>query len=130
MAAKDPMHERLKAIALALPGAVEDWPWGGIHCKVNGKIFAGWGRTEDGVMSLGVKTDKALQSMLVASDERFTVAKYVGKHGWVDMRLGARPDWAEVEQLIVDSYRMFAPRKLVKELDGGAAPKKKARARR
>jgi predicted DNA-binding protein (MmcQ/YjbR family) len=118
---QDAHHDRLLAITLKLPGAVEDWPWGSVHCKVNGKIFVGWGRDERGAMSVGFKTDKALQSMLVASDPRFSVAKYVGKHGWVDMRIGARPDWAEVEQFIVDSYRMIAPRKLVKQLDGRAA---------
>jgi predicted DNA-binding protein (MmcQ/YjbR family) len=118
--ASDPMHDRLLAIVKTLPGAYEDRPWGSVHCKVNGKIFVGWGR-DDGEMSLGFKTSKPLQAMLVASDARFTVAKYVGKHGWVDMRLGARPNWAEVEQFIADSYRMIAPKKLVKQLDGGGA---------
>jgi len=121
----DPFHERLLSIVTSLPGAVEDRPWGSVHCKVAGKIFVGWGRHDDGLMSMGVKTDKQLQAMLVASDPRFKIAAYVGKHGWVDMRLGAKPDWREVEQLIVEGYRMIAPRKLVKELDArgaGSAP--------
>ena len=117
----DAMHARLLRIALALPGAYEDRPWGSVHCKVAGKIFVGWGRDEDGEMSVGFKTDKQLQTMLVASDARFTVARYVGKHGWVDMRIGAKPDWAEVATFIADSYRMIAPKKLVRQLDGGDA---------
>jgi predicted DNA-binding protein (MmcQ/YjbR family) len=122
--ATDPFHTRLLAIVESLPGAYEDRPWGSVHCKVAGKIFVGWGRHDDGRMGLGFKTDKELQAMLVASDPRFSVAAYVGKHGWVDMRLGAAPDWNEVEHFIVESYRMIAPRKLVKELDarGGAKP--------
>lgn len=116
------MHDRLLDIVKALPGAYEDRPWGSVHCKVNGKIFVGWGR-DDGAMSLGFKTSKDLQAMLVASDARFTVAKYVGKHGWVDMRVGARPSWAEIQQFIVDSYRMIAPKKLVKQLDAAPAAK-------
>jgi predicted DNA-binding protein (MmcQ/YjbR family) len=123
--ATDPFHERLLRIVTTLPGAYEDRPWGSVHCKVAGKIFVGWGRHDDGVMSMGFKTDKQLQAMLVASDPRFKVAAYVGKHGWVDMRLGTKPDWGEVEHFIVDSYRMIAPKKLVKELDaksGGPAP--------
>src|SRR5215467_9447146 len=127
--ATDPVHDRLLGIVLRLPGAYEDRPWGEVHCKVAGKIFVGWGRHDDGAMSVGFKTDKQLQAMLVASDPRFKIAAYVGKHGWVDMRLGPKPDWAEVEQFIVDSYRMIAPKKLVKELDakngGGAAATKK-----
>jgi len=120
----DPTHDRLLAIVLTLPGAYEDHPWGSIHCKVQEKIFVGWGRHDDGKMSLGFKTDKSLQSMLIASDKRFTMAKYVGKHGWVDMALGPKPNWDEVEQFIVESYRLIAPKKLLKELDAhGTDPK-------
>jgi len=119
--ATDPFHDRLLAIVNSLPEAYEDRPWGSVHCKVAGKIFVGWGRHDDGVMSIGFKTDKLLQSMLVASDPRFKIAAYVGKHGWVDMNIGKKPNWDEVEQFIVASYRMIAPKKLVKQLDGGAA---------
>ncbi|HZO12499.1 MAG TPA: MmcQ/YjbR family DNA-binding protein [Polyangiaceae bacterium] len=121
--AKDPFHERLLSIVKRLPGAYEDRPWGSVHCKVNGKIFVGWGRHDDGDMSIGFKTNKDLQAMLVASDPRFTIAAYVGKHGWVDMKLGKKPNWQEVEQFITESYRMIAPKKLVKQLDGEPAPK-------
>src|SRR5262249_21668326 len=95
-----------------------------------GKIFVGWGRHDDGGMSMGFKTDKELQAMLVASDPRFTVAAYVGKHGWVDMKLGPKPDWAEVEQFVVQSYRMIAPTQLVQARaappPAGAAPAPRA----
>ncbi len=116
----DPIHERLLQIVNRLPGAHEDRPWGSVHCKVAGKIFVGWGRHEDGAMGVGFKTDKELQAMLVASDPRFKVAAYVGKHGWVDMKLDPDPDWSELEHFIVDSYRMIAPKKLVKELSAAA----------
>jgi predicted DNA-binding protein (MmcQ/YjbR family) len=119
-AAPDPFHDRLLGIVLRLPGAFEDRPWGEVHCKVAGKIFVGWHRDDAGVMDIGFKTDKELQAMLVASDPRFRVAAYVGKHGWVNMKLGPKPDWAEVEHFVVESYRLIAPKRLVKELDGGA----------
>src|SRR5262245_7717938 len=118
--ATDPFHDRLLSIVNSLPGAYEDRPWGSVHCKVAGKIFVGWGRHDDGDMGLGFKTDKELQAMLVASDPRFKIAAYVGKHGWVDMRLGKKPNWAEVENFVVESYRMIAPKKLVKEPDARA----------
>jgi len=113
----DAFHDRLLAIVKSLPETVEDWPWGSIHCKVAGKIFVGWGRQDDGIMSIGVRTNLQLQAMLVASDPRFTVAKYVGKYGGIDMRLGKNPNWSEVEQFIVESYRIIAPKRLVRELD-------------
>jgi hypothetical protein len=76
-------------------------------------------------MSLGIRTDLEQQAALVRSDPRFSVAKYSGKYGGIDMKLGPKPDWAEVEQFIVQSYRIVAPKKRLKELDtalaGGAA---------
>jgi predicted DNA-binding protein (MmcQ/YjbR family) len=119
---KDPQHDRLLAIVKSLPGAYEDWPWGSIHCKVDGKIFAGWGRDDEGNMVLGIRTDPEQQAALVNSDPRFSIAKYVGKYGGIDMKLGPKPNWAEVEELIVQSYRIMAPKKRVKELDAARGP--------
>jgi predicted DNA-binding protein (MmcQ/YjbR family) len=128
---RDPIHDRLLRIVLTLPGAYEDRPWGSVHCKVAEKILVGWCRQDDGEMSLGVRTTLDRQAKLVRSDPRVSIAKYVGKYGGIDVRLGPKPDWDEVEKLIVESYRMIAPKKLVKELDARvapkAAPKKRAR---
>lgn len=123
----DAFHERLLAIVHSLPEAVEDWPWGSIHCKVAGKIFVGWSRDEDGVMCVGFRTSLRRQAELVATDPRFSIAKYVGKYGGVDMRLGPRPRWDEVRGFIVDSYKIMAPKRLANALDEKpkAAPKKK-----
>lgn len=128
--ATDPVHERLLSIVKQLPEAEEDWPWGSIHCKVAGKIFVGWSRDSDGVMRLGVRTTPELQATLVASDPRFSIAKYTGKYGGIDVRLGARPNWKEVEQLIVESYRIIAPKRLSRLLDAAPPAKKKAAKKR
>jgi predicted DNA-binding protein (MmcQ/YjbR family) len=37
---------------------------------------------------------------------------YVGSKGWVGARLDAAHDWDEIAELIRDSYRMIAPRRL------------------
>ncbi|HEX6812336.1 MAG TPA: MmcQ/YjbR family DNA-binding protein [Planctomycetota bacterium] len=125
--AADPMHDRLLAITLKLPGAYEDWPWGCLHCKVDGKIFVGWGRDEDGEMCVGLRTTLDKQAILVESDPRFSIAAYSGKYGGIDMKLGKKPDWAEVEDFIVGSYRIVAPKKRLKELDGEPAAKTAAK---
>ena len=128
------LHAKLLAIVLRLPGAYEDRPWGSVHCKVDGKIFTSWGKHDDGRWSVGFKTDKELQAMLIASDPRFAMADYVGKHGWVRMDVGDKPDLGELEHFIVESYKMIAPKKRLKELEGGAAataaPKKKTVAKK
>lgn len=121
----DPVYERLRALVLALPGTKETFTWGSPHFRVGpaNKIFCGYG-LEHGTPRMGVKTEKPLQAMLVASDPRFRIAAYVGKHGWIDMRLDGKLDWAEIEMFVVGSYRLIAPSKLVAALDarGGATP--------
>ena len=118
----DPHLAQLRRIVKTLPEAVEDTPWGSIHWKVRGKIFAGWDRDDDGESSIGFKTDKDLQASLVHSDPRFSVAAYVGKHGWVDMSLEGSPDWHEVEHFLVESYKMVAPAALARAVDSAPMP--------
>ena len=113
----------------SLPETEEDWPWGSIHCKVAGKIFVGWGRDEDGIMSVGLRTNMDLQSMLVASDPRFSIAKYTGKYGGIDMKLGPKPNWDEVRQFIVESYKIVAPKKLSKALEEGPTTKSSSKSK-
>lgn len=128
-AKKDPFHDKLVAIVEKLPGARVDWPWGSAHCKVDDKIFVGWSRLPDGDMSVGIRVSLIRQSELLATDDRFSIAKYVGKYGGLDMRLGPRPDWREVERFVVDSYRIIASKKRVKELDAQREAPRAAKAK-
>jgi predicted DNA-binding protein (MmcQ/YjbR family) len=59
-----------------------------------------------------------MQAALVAADPRFKIAAYVGKHGWVDMELGERIDWNEIEALVRNSYRLVAPKRLAGAREG------------
>ena len=50
------------------------------------------------------------------------VVKYVARHGWVNyfLDLPDRPvDWAEVAELVRDSYRIQAPKRLTTLLGDG-----------
>lgn len=102
---------KFRQICLALPEATELETWGHPTFRVKDKIFASAG-AEGGVWSLGMKTTQEMQAGLVTSDPRFSVAAYVGKHGWVSMRVDGDTDWNLVRALVVDSYRMIAPKKL------------------
>jgi predicted DNA-binding protein (MmcQ/YjbR family) len=102
---------KLRPICLSLPGTEEVEAWGHPTFRVAGKIFAGFG-ANDQEASMSVKTSFEMQASLVATDARFRIAAYVGKHGWVELDLSDRVDWGEVEALVGESYRLVAPSKL------------------
>lgn len=59
------------------------------------------------------------QALAAAQPKRFFVPPYVGKQGWVGLRLdGAKVNWGEVRELVAGSYRMMAGKKQLAELDG------------
>jgi len=47
-----------------------------------------------------------------AAPDRFFVPPYVGHHGWIGVRLDVELDWDEIADLVADSYRMTAPKRL------------------
>jgi predicted DNA-binding protein (MmcQ/YjbR family) len=111
--AKKPI-DRLRAICLSLPEAVEKETWGGPTFRVRDKIFAMEWR-EDGRLSMWCKAPPGSQHILVTADPKsFFVPPYVGHKGWVGMRLDNKPDWAEVETVVKRSYKLVAPKPLAR----------------
>jgi predicted DNA-binding protein (MmcQ/YjbR family) len=109
--------ERLRAICLALPEAVEKEAWSDPTFRVRDKIFA-MEKRGDGRRSVWCKAPPGSQMVLVGADpERFFVPPYVGHKGWVGMRLDADPDWDEVATLVRRSYRLIAPKRLAAFVD-------------
>lgn len=45
------------------------------------------------------------------------VPGYIGPHGWVGLRLTEATDWVEVAELMEESFRATARKKLVRELE-------------
>jgi len=103
---------RLREICLSLPEAVEK-PFGGHTAptfRVRDKLFLM--TSEDG-RSMIFKAGPGVQEALVGSDpERFFVPAYVGHKGWVGAWLTAEQDWDEIAELIEESYRLIAPKRL------------------
>lgn len=108
---------RVRDICLALPEVVEK-PFGGHTApsyRVRDKFFVM--TSEDGG-SMTFKAGPGVQEALVGSDpERFFVPKYVGHRGWLGARLDADQDWDELAELIEESYRLIAPKRLIDRLD-------------
>ena len=60
--------------------------------------------------------------VIEADPERFFRPPYVGHRGWIGMRLDVGAlDWDEVFAVLVDAYRLVAPKTLVKQLDAELA---------
>lgn len=109
--------DTVREICLALPEVVEK-PFGGHTApsfRIRDKLFAM--TTEDG-LQLWMKAGPGVQEALVSEDPgRFFVPPYVGAKGWVGARLNVEQDREELAELIEDSYRMIAPKRLVARLD-------------
>lgn len=73
----------------------------------------------DGRLAMICKAPPGEQAALIAGNpDQFFVPPYLGHRGWVGLWLD-RPgvDWDEVAELMVDAYRLTAPRRLVTPLD-------------
>jgi predicted DNA-binding protein (MmcQ/YjbR family) len=63
-----------------------------------------------------MKVEKAHQQALVNTDKRFSVAAYVGKHGWIDFDASGAVEWDLIQELVLESYRLNAPARLAKQV--------------
>ncbi|GAB3960378.1 MmcQ/YjbR family DNA-binding protein [Actinoallomurus acanthiterrae] len=103
--------EEFRGFALALPEAEERETWGRATFRVRDKIFAML--SEDGA-SASVKATKDEQTALLAEDpEIFSFPAYVGRHGWIGVDV-ARIDGEHLRELLIDAWRLTAPKRLVK----------------
>jgi predicted DNA-binding protein (MmcQ/YjbR family) len=103
---------------MALPEVVEK-PFGGHTSpalRVRDKIFVFC--HQEGRDAINFKGAPGAQQALVGSDPgRFFVPPYSGPKGWVGAYLDVRQDWDELAELIEDSYRMIAPKRVAAQLD-------------
>jgi predicted DNA-binding protein (MmcQ/YjbR family) len=115
----DDVVARLRELCLSLPEVVEK-SFGGHSApgfRVRDKLFLII--SEDG-LTMTFKAGPGVQEALVGSDpERFFVPAYVGSKGWVGARLDVEQDWDEIDELIRDSYRLIAPKRLAALVDQG-----------
>jgi predicted DNA-binding protein (MmcQ/YjbR family) len=99
----DRVLTELRRGCLALPGATETLTFGHPTFQVAGRTFAVLEEYK-GELSICVKVGTALQGVFLA-DARFYKTPYIGKHGWVSLKVYAAPlDWTEIRQLVKASY--------------------------
>jgi hypothetical protein len=127
---------RVRKICLGLPQATEVEAWGSPTFRI-GRIFAMYAAPNnhhgDGREGIWVKSSHFTQDLLVRGQPmRYFKPPYVGPSGWVGVYLDRGTDWIALTELLRDSYRQTAPKKLaalVPDDDGadrGAAPPRKA----
>ena len=112
--------KRLAAIAGHLPEVLERPGGEGarhIAFMVRTKTFAYFTDDHhgDGRLALICRAPGGEQAALTASEPtRFFIPPYLGHRGWVGMWLDAVDvDWVEVEELMIEAYRLAAPKRLV-----------------
>ena len=119
----DPGLGELRRVALALPEAIEKISHGRpTFCAP--KMFAIFGGSckTTGTMirypySVLLKIDESERRAL-EQDPRFFFPMYLGPFGWLGLDFEAAPvDWDEVGELVDASFRLQAPKRLIRRLD-------------
>lgn len=62
----------------------------------------------------------AQQALIAANPKRYFFPPYVGHRGWLGVSLDVPVDWEEIGDLVVEAYRIVAPKRALAELDGPA----------
>lgn len=132
---------RIRKICLSLPEATEQEAWGEPTFRV-GKIFAMYASPGShhgaGREGIWMKTNHFTQDLLVRGQPaRYFSPPYVGPQGWTGVYLDDDTDWIALTDLLKDSYRATAPKRLaalVPDEDAaqgaGPVPRKKATVRK
>ena len=122
------MVRRLGAIALRLPEAREEDAWTGVRWRIRTTTFAHVMVAQPGYESAyrDITGDDAVRTVLTfrASGDELLALTHAGppfyKPPWspavVGMVLDDDTDWAEVAELVTESYRCSAPQKLARLL--------------
>ena len=120
---------RLRAVCSVLPDAYEEPAWVGTRWRIRTKTFAHVVRIEDGwppayVRAAGSEGPLTVLTFRSVGDELEALAAsghpFFKPVWWTDivgMVIDDDTDWAEVSELVTDSYCQLAPKKLVAEVD-------------
>lgn len=116
-----PQLSRLRSICFALPEVTERLSHGEptwfIADKKSFVMFAD--NHHDDVLACWIGAPEGAKDLLIAEEPKvYFNPPYVGTRGWVGVRLDVFPiDWERLEVLVEDSYRLYAPKRLLVGLD-------------
>ena len=107
--------KKLAEICSALPETLEAKQFGNPVWKAGKKTFVCIHRYHNR-LSLQVWVGTEQQSFLTM-DERYSIPPYVGNRGWMDLDIEEETNWQEIENLVMDSYRHFALKRMLNRMD-------------
>ena len=116
--------DELRAFCLSLPGTHEKETWGDaehagdITFRVRDKIYCMTSPAGEGA-SIRTTTDQQAE-LMDAFPDAFSSAPYVGRFGWVSVRLD-RVDPEVVRGVILGAWRRTAPKAVVAEFDAAGS---------
>src|ERR1700692_1889681 len=91
---------RLRKRCMALPDTAETVSFGHPTFQVKGKTFAVLEEYK-GELSICLKVGRNMQGIFLG-DPRFYRTPYIGKHGWISLKVYAAPlDWNEIDELLM-----------------------------
>jgi predicted DNA-binding protein (MmcQ/YjbR family) len=117
----DPLVERVRAICLRFPEAVEKESFGRPTFRAGKKVFVWMSSSMDRPYSIVIKPDADDRPALL-QDPRFFVPPYWGTSGWLAIDFDPPDtDWTELAELIDASYRQVALVRQLRALDADAS---------
>ncbi len=112
----DPRLARVSQICLALGETTTERHGSHASFLVGKKKFAYYldNHHGDGIVAITCRVAPGDNQLLTkAQPERFYLPAYLASRGWVALRLdGPEIDWEEVRELLHESYRRIAPKRL------------------
>ena len=104
----------LGAICERLPETSMDSQFGNPVWKAGKKTFVSTAY-HTGRLNLSFRVGPERQSAL-ADVPRYHIPAYTGHNGWINLDVEEHTDWEEIEGLLLESYRHFALKRMLKEL--------------
>jgi predicted DNA-binding protein (MmcQ/YjbR family) len=106
----------LREICLSLPEATERRSFGSPWFRAGRKPFAIF-EVHDGRPLIAFRAVPDARDELL-TDPHYFPTPYMWHNGWLSMHLDEPVDWDEVEETLLDSYRLQALKRMLKALDG------------
>lgn len=102
--------------ALALPETSEKPSWGRPTFRVGGKIFAALG-DDDASMAFKCPREERAELIAAEPDKFFLRPGHDDNFDWIRAHLAAVDDLDELRAMLVDAWRLAAPKRVAKAYD-------------